>query len=54
MISHTRVLISVSLENSFIRVPRSPGWSIVNSEGNKQIRKEAASSDRYEGKCITF
>jgi len=33
LISHTRVLISVSLENSFLRMPLSLEWSIVNSEG---------------------
>jgi len=31
------VLISVILENSFLRMPRSLGWSIVNAAGNKQI-----------------
>jgi len=54
MISHTRVLISVSVEVSFHRMPRSLGWSIVNSEGNKQIWKEVTSSDLYEGKGITL
>jgi len=48
MISDMRVLISVSLENSFLRMLRSLGWSIVNFEGNKQIRKTTATSDLYE------
>jgi len=54
MISNTKVLIGVSLENSFLRMLRSLGWSIVNFEGNKQIWKEAASSDLCERKCITL
>ena len=39
MISNTKVLIGVSLENSFLRMLRSLGWSIVNFEGNKQEKR---------------
>jgi len=36
------VLICFGLENSFLRIPRSLGWSTVNPDGNEQIKERVS------------
>jgi len=44
------VLISFSLENSFLRIPRSLGWSTVNPDGNEQIKERVSHIRSVGGK----